>query len=196
MILAVRQAARARVVLTLLMAAMFLCSGNAAAQALPKDPCALLKPAEVQGLASNATVGSGVPRIELPVGVSCDYAWGTRTPGWGQTMLSIHVINLSQVYPGGLTAADIKERVLVMVKSGGPNASEITGVGDGAAFTFETSKRTTAKGEVLTTGDAKAIAFVVRAKGVMLELALHDGSEVLAQKDKLVALLKVASSRL
>jgi hypothetical protein len=83
-----------------------------------------------------------------------------------------------------------------MVKTGGPNASEIPGIGDGAVFTFETSKRTTAKGEVLTTGDAKTTAFVVKAKGVILDVTLHDGSDALAQKDKLIALLKSAAARL
>ena len=69
-------------------------------------------------------------------------------------------------------------------------------MGDGAAFTFETSQRKSVKGEVLTRGDAKATAFVVKAKGVILEVTLHDGSDALAQKDKLIALLKAAAGRL
>lgn len=171
-------------------------SDDATAAPLPKDPCALLKAADIQALDPNAKIGSGVPSTQPPLGVSCQYAWGPRTPAWGETTLSISVVDASKVYPGGLSANDIKQRVLVMVKTGGPNASEISGIGDGAVFTFETSKRTTAKGEVLTTGDAKATAFVVKAKGVILEVTLHDGSDALKQKDKLIALLKVAAATL
>jgi hypothetical protein len=186
-----------RAVLRSLVVLIFvLCTGDAVAQTLPKDPCALLKPAEIQALAPNAKIGSGVPSTQPPLGVSCQYAWGPRTPAWGETTLSISVVDASKVYPGGLSANDIKQRVLVMVKTGGPNASEIPGIGDGAVFTFETSKRTTAKGEVLTTGDAKTTAFVVKAKGVILDVTLHDGSDALAQKDKLIALLKAAAAAL
>ena len=171
-------------------------SDDAAAATLPNDPCALLKPAEIQTLAPNAKIGSGVPSTQPPLAVSCQYSWGPRTPAWGETALSISVVDASQVYPRGLSADDIKQIVLVMVQMGGPNASEIAGIGDGAVFTFETSKRTTSKGEVLTTGDAKTMAFVVRAKGVILDVTLHDGSDALAQKDKLIALLKAAAAAL
>jgi len=171
-------------------------SQKAGAAELPKDSCALVKTAEVQELAPNAKIGSGVPSTQPPLGVSCQYSWGPRNPAWGETTLSISVVDASQVYPGGLSANDIKQRVLVMVTTGGPNASEIPGIGDGAAFTFETSKRTTSKGDVLTTGNAKTTAFVVKAKGVILDVTLHDGSDALAQKDKLVGLVKLAVSRL
>jgi hypothetical protein len=169
---------------------------DATAAGLPKDPCALLKPADIQALAPNARIASGVPSTQPPLGVSCQYSWGPRTPAWGETTLNISVVDASKVYPGGLSADDIKQRVLVMVQTGGPNASEIPGIGDGAAFTFETRKRTTSKGEVLTTGDAKTTAFVVKAKGVILDVTLHDGSDALAQKDKLIALLKAAAAAL
>ena len=43
--------------------------------------------------------------------------------------------------------------------------------------------------------DAKAMAYVVRAKGVLLEVNFHGGSP-LAQKDKLIALLKAAAAAL
>jgi hypothetical protein len=55
-------------------------SDDAATAALPKDPCALLKPAEIQALAPNAKIGSGVPDTSaIPMAVSCQYTWGPRT---------------------------------------------------------------------------------------------------------------------
>ena len=45
-------------------------AGEAAAGALPKDPCALLKPVEIQALASNAKIGGGVSNAN-PMGVGC-----------------------------------------------------------------------------------------------------------------------------
>jgi len=84
----------------------------------------------------------------------------------------------------GLTPDQIKERVLVEVRTGGANASEIPGVGDGAVFTTQPNAH-----------DAKAKAYVVRAKGVLLELTFHGGN-ALAQKDKLIALLKAAAAAL
>ncbi len=42
-------------------------------------------PAEIQAaLAPTATIGPGVPATDMaPVGVSCSYTWGSRTPQWG-----------------------------------------------------------------------------------------------------------------
>ena len=85
-------------------------------------------------------------------------------------------------WPGGLSSADIKQRVLVEVKIGGPDASEIPGIGDGAVFTTDPKSH-----------NAKAKAYVVKAKGLLLELRFH-GEDPLGQKGKLIALLKAAAA--
>ena len=71
--------------------------GGAAAAALPKDPCALLTPAEIQAaLAPNAKVGNGVADASMaPLGVACSYKWGPRTPQWGESSVSVTVIEVS-----------------------------------------------------------------------------------------------------
>src|SRR5262245_44611441 len=146
---------------------VFLAGGPASvavtAAALPKDPCALVKPAEIQALAPNAKIGGGVSNLD-PSGfaVGCTYEWGQRTRDFGMTSLQINISDTSKVWPGGLGPDDIKQRVLVMVRNGGPDAAQISGIGDGALFTTAPKSH-----------DAKAIAFLVKAKGVLLEVAFH-----------------------
>lgn len=161
-----------------------LVSDDATAAALPKDPCALLKPADIQALAPNAKIGSRVLTTNAPLAASCAYSWGPRTNEWGQTAVTVDVVDASRVWPGGLSAADIKQRVLVEVRMGGPDASEIPGIGEGAVFTTDPKSN-----------NAKAKAYLVKAKGVVLEVAFHGGNG-LAQKDKLIALLKAAAAAL
>jgi hypothetical protein len=164
-------------------------SGGAAVTtaALPKDPCALIKPAEIQALAANAKIGSGVPTTEpAAFVVGCTYEWGPRTREWGTSSLLISVTDASKVWPAGLSPDDIKQRVLMMVKTGGPDAAQISGIGDGAVFTTDPKAH-----------NATAMAFVVKAKGVFLEVGFHgDGGDALAKKDNLTGLLKLAASRL
>jgi hypothetical protein len=159
-------------------------SDDATAAALPKDPCALLKPADIQTLAPNAKIGSGVLTENGPLGGTCAYMWGPRTSEWGETTLSVTVVDASQVWPKGLSADDIKQRVLVEARTGGPDASELPGIGDGAVFTTDPKSH-----------NAKVKAYFVKAKGVLLELTFHGGN-ALAQKDKLIALLKAAAATL
>lgn len=160
-------------------------AGAVTAAALPKDPCVLLKPAEIQAIVAKATIGSGVPQL-TDFAVGCSYEWGPRTAEWGKTSLQISVTDVSKVWPNGLSADDIKQRVLVMYKTGGPDAAQLSGIGDGAVFTTEPKSH-----------NAKAMAFVVKAKNVFLEVAFHgDGADALAKKDNLAGLLKLAASRL
>ena len=160
-------------------------SDNAtAAAALPKDPCAFLKPADIQALAPNAKIGSGVLNASPPLAVACTYRWGPRTSEWGQTEFSVTVMDASQVFPARLSSSAIRQRVLVEIKIGGPDASEIPGIGDGAVFT------TTPK-----VNNASARAYFMTTKGVILEVTFHGGNG-LAQKEKLIALLKAAAAAL
>ena len=156
-------------------------AGEAAAGALPKDPCALLKPAEVQVLASNAKIGGGVSNAN-PMGVGCTYTWGPRTREWGESALTITVIDASKAWPG--TSPDVLQQgIFAKVKVGGPNASLVAGVGDAAAFTFEARS-----------SNATAEAYL-KAKGVHLSVRYHAG-DALSSKDKVVALLKDAAAKL
>jgi len=148
-----------------------------------KDPCSLLKPADIQALDATAKIGNGKFTNNPPLGAACAYSWGPRTSEWGETALTIDIVDTTQVWPG-LSAAQIKQRILGDVKMGGPDATEIAGVGDGALFVTEPKSH-----------NAKARAYVVKAKGVLLELTFHGGN-ALAQKDKLVALLKTAVAAL
>ena len=174
-------------ILALAVLAILVVASGGAAVTLPKDPCALVKPAEIQALNPNAKVGSGVVAPD-PSGfvVGCTYEWGTRTREWGMSSLQINVTDTSKVWPNGLSPDDIKQRVLVMVKMGGPDSAQISGIGDGALFATEPKVH-----------NARATAFVVKAKGVLLEVAFHgDGNDALAKKDALTGLLKLAASRL
>lgn len=175
------------IVVTLAIAALrFVGSASdAAAGALPKDPCALLKTAEIQAFASNAKIGSGVlDTSAAPLAVTCTYSWGPRTPEWGDSELTIAVTDASKVWPGGLSPDDIKERVVVEASSGGPGSSEISGVGDGAVFSTDPKSH-----------NAMAKAYVVKGKGVLMWVTFH-GSNEPSVKDKLITLLKEAAARL
>ena len=160
-------------------------ASDAAAASLPKDPCALLKPAEIQALASNDKIGSGVlDTSAAPLALMCTYSWGPETAEWGQSSLAIEVTDASKVWPGGLSPDDIKQRVIVEAKTGGPGSSEISGIGDGAVFSTDPKSH-----------QATAKAYIVKAKGIVMWLTFHGGN-ALAQKDKIIAVLKAAAARL
>jgi hypothetical protein len=91
-------------------------------------------------------------------------------------------MDASQAYPG-YSADLLKQGMLAMVKAGGPNASQVPGVGDAAVFTFEDR-----------VSSATAQAYFA-AKGIQLTLTFHAGDS-LSNKDKVIALLKRAASRL
>lgn len=163
-----------------------LCAGAVSAAGpgtLPSDACALLRPAEIQTLAPSAKIGSGVADASmLPIGVGCTYTWGPRTHDWGESELTITVMDASKAWPGK-SAEDLRQGLLAKVKVEGKNASVIPGVGDTAAFTFE-ERSSTATVEAL-----------LPAKGVLLAVTFHAG-DALANRDKIVALVKGAAARL
>ena len=163
---------------------------------MSSPPATPWRPRADQGSLSTAEVGrrSGarpqrqdrqrVVTNNPPLGATCVYAWGPRTSEWGQTGLNILVVDASKVWPGGSSSGDIKQRVLVEVRTDGPDASEIPGVGDGAVFTTNPKSH-----------DATVKAYLIKAKGLLLEVTFHGGNG-LAQKDNLIALLRTAASRL
>jgi hypothetical protein len=160
---------------------LLVASNASVASAQPRDPCALLKSAEIQALAPGATIGNGVAAVET-LGASCVYTWGPKSDKWGDPQLSVTVLDTSKAYPG-MDANTLKQGMLAVVKTGGPNASIIPGIGDAAAFTFEDR-----------VSSATAQAYFA-AKGVQVSLTFHSG-DALSSKDKLTALLKEAVGRL
>jgi hypothetical protein len=156
---------------------------NATAGALPKDPCALLTPAEIQAeLDATASIGNGVIDTgTLPLGISCTYTWRPRTKEWGQSALTITVLDVSKAY-NGRSSDLIQQGILLKTKTGGPNASQIPNIGNAAVFTFEARS-----------SNAMAEAFF-KAKDVHLFVTFHGDS--LAKKDKVLTLLKEAAARL
>jgi hypothetical protein len=151
---------------------------------LPKDPCALLKPAEIQdALAGNAGIGTGVANTAtLPMGVGCTYTWGQRTKEYGESQFTITVIDATKAWPN--TDADVLEQGLrAKAQVGGPNASVIYGVGNAGAFTYEARSF-----------NATAEAYFA-SKNLHLSVTFHEGDS-LQRKDKLIALLKAAGTRL
>ena len=149
---------------TLVALAIAVCQFAGAASAaapLPTDPCALLKPSEIQTLDSNATIGSGVlDSSTAPMSVACTYTWGPRTREWGESGLTVAVIDASKGWPG-VSPDLLQQGILAKVKASGPNASQVTGVGDAAAFTFEERA-----------SNATVEAYF-KAKGVHLAVTFH-----------------------
>jgi hypothetical protein len=150
----------------------------------PQDPCSLLKPADIQPLAPTAKISSGVLTDNGPLGGTCTYSWGPRTNEWGTTALTVTVVDVAKAWPGGMSSDAVKQRVLGDIKTGGPDASEISGIGDGGVFTTQSKSY-----------NAKAKAYLVKSKGALLEVQFHGGNAV-AQKDKLIVLLKAAAAAL
>ena len=158
-------------------------AGGDAAAALPKDPCALLTPAEIQVLAPNAKIGNGKPDASMaPTGVTCGYSWGPRTKEWGESAVTIAVIDGTKAWPG--TSPDtLAEGLRAKVRVPRSNASQVSGVGDAAVFSHEAHSNN---------GTVEAY---FKKKNLHLSIVFHSG-ESLASKDKLVALLKQAAARL
>jgi hypothetical protein len=158
-------------------------TNDAIAGTLPQDPCALLKASEIQALDPGAKIGNGVPdKSAAPIAAACKYSWGPRSDKWGDTELTIAVIDASKGWPG--TSFELLEEGLLMkVKAGGGNASQITGVGDAAVFSHE-DRSNNATAEAL-----------LKAKDVHVSLVFHHGDPV-QSKDKLTTLLKTVTGRL
>ena len=155
----------------------------AAAGPLPKDPCALLTTAEVQALAPDAKIGNGkADASAAPLGTSCTYAWGPRSPQWGETSVTVTVMDTAKGYPG-MSVDTLKQGLLAMVHVKRENASQVAGVGDVAVFSFETRSH-----------NAK-LDTILGAKGYHLQVRYHHG-DAAATKDKLAALAKAAAGRL
>jgi len=161
-----------------------IAAGGALAATLPKDPCALLKPADVQILAPKDKIGDGVADASaLPLGTECRYTWGPRTKEWGESELTVMVMDASKAFHG-LSAETIEQGVMLKAKTkdAGPDAAVIPGIGDAAVFTYEARSH-----------NAMAEAYIHK-KDAHVAVTYHGDS--LANKDKVIALLKLAADRL
>jgi hypothetical protein len=150
---------------------------------LPKDPCALLKPAEVQAaVAPGATVAAGeATTTALPLAESCEYKWGPRSRQWGDPSVMVMVMDATKAWPG-LSADQVVQGVLLSAKSEKEVGSTISGIGDAAVFTFDPPNF-----------NCKTQAYF-SAKKVHLSVEFH-GADAPSCKDHVVALLKQAAGR-
>lgn len=163
-------------------------ASNALAAGMPKDACALLKPADIQVLAPTAKIDDGKPGSDMaPLGVGCVYNWGPRTSEWGEPGVTILVLDTSKAYPG-VDTATLKSGFAAKVeatnanKALGNQAWSLPGIGDAADFVYESRPHN---------GTAESY---VSKQGVVVSVMFHGDS--LANKDKVIALLKTAVARL
>ena len=149
-------------------------SPAASAQSVPKAPCALLKPAEVQALAPSAKVGDGVAGTLQPLGTAtCTYKLtGTKLK------LDIEVTEAAKAWPG-TNYKTVVQGMQMMPKSD-KKYSTVPGVGDAANFEARSGY---------------AISATALVKGLTLTVNL-DGAGAPAQKEQLILLLRAAASRL
>lgn len=147
---------------------------------VPKDPCALLKAAEIQTLDPKGQIGTGVPSKPDALGaLSCEYEWGPGGNAYsGKHYLHVTVGEASKLFVG-LDAATLKLGIAMQAKSE-PNGAAISGVGDAAVFSSTDKIR------------SKTMALV---KGLILQVN-YEALDGFAQKDHVIALLKAAAARL
>jgi hypothetical protein len=165
-----------------LMLGLVIATADGPGAALPKDPCALLKPAEVQALAPNAKIGAGVASTVSAVlnSFACEYKWGSGGNAVsGLYTLQVIVSDLSKTFPG-MEPGTIREGLLLEAGKPGATATVIPGVGNGAIFDSNAPIR------------ASTTALV---KGSMLQVVL-EGPDARTKKDQVIALLKAAAGRL
>lgn len=149
---------------------------DASLRAQTPNPCALIPISEIQPLAGNASVADGVSNaLESRGFAMCRYSWGTGT---SRFTLDVVVNDASRVF-AGMTADQIKQRLLESVKAGTADAV-IADVGEAAVFKPDSPVY------------ASAFALVKdRILGVHL-----DGAFARERKDEVIGLLKAAASRL
>lgn len=145
-------------------------SGGFAAQ--PKKACGLLKPGDLQPIAGSASVKDGVELKSDSLGnVTCRYQWGT---GAAEFSLDVQIGSQAKTWPG-LKIDTIKAGLLNM-----KNTTEIPGLGDGS---------------IVQTTRPMEIATMTLIKGQLLSITL-DGRDAEKKKDSLIAVTRVAASKL
>ena len=146
---------------------------------LPNDICALVAGADVKARYPDADAGkASTSDPASPVkSVICTYEW----PDKGSIIASVSTLEISVSLPSrGTTPAMMRSGWQANVKDAGANGQELQGIGDFAVFTS------------VIGGNANARALV---KGFAVEVELS-GVNARQQKDNLIALLKLAVSKL
>jgi hypothetical protein len=144
------------------------------------DACALLKPAELQGLAGTAALGPGKAGTEALDTRTCRYEWGTGgNVQSGKSFLNVVVTPTSKAFPG-MDPAMVQMGLLANAKAGKPDTAVVPGIGDAAVF--ESNDPIRAKATALARGNMLVVTF--------------ESSDARAKKEQVIALLKAAAGRL
>jgi hypothetical protein len=139
-------------------------------------PCALLKSAEVQAVASSQ-VSEGVPSFLAPTGTHvCEYKWTAKN---FSPSLQVMVSDASKMFPGW-DARTIKTGILGGPRGVPKNTTVVPGVAEAANYRADSP----------TTGSATAYL-----KGKILQV-VYQGTDAPAKEAQVIGLLKLAASRL
>jgi hypothetical protein len=176
-----------KLAMTPFMVVVAIAAGQAgdAAAALPKDACALPQARRYPGARAGRQDRQREAGYRCQHGFDCRWVHvflGAEEPSMGESAVTLTVMDTSKAFPGH-GSETLKQGMLAKVKAGGPNAAQVTGVGDAAVFTHEARS---------FNGMVEAL---LAAKGILLSVRYH-GGDALASKDKLVALAKEAAARL
>ena len=141
-----------------------------------KTPCELLKITDLPPVAGATHIKDGVAEKPDSLGTAwCHYQWGTGGNATnGKYSLDVAIGDQAKMWPG-LTIAVIKQGLLHM-----SNVTEIPGVGDGS---------------ILQSNRAIEITTMTLIKGRLLTLT-YEGQDAQKKKDGLIALTKLAVSRM
>lgn len=153
-----------------------LLGGDIIAMAQASGPCALVTTDDVQSLAGNASVAAGVSTSFDALGFSsCRYTWGV---GIGTHNFDVTLNDAPRMF-SGMSPDQIKQGLQTSVTAGTADAV-ITEAGDAAVFKADSAVY------------VHATAYI---KGRILQVHF-DGLDARDKKDQLIALLKLAASRL
>jgi hypothetical protein len=150
--------------------------GDGTAAAQTSGPCALLMTADIQPLAPNTTISSGVQTFEGAAGFgTCRYTWGA---GVGRYALEVTLNEAASVFPS-MGPELIKQGLHAAVTAETADA-DVSDVGDAAMFKADSP------------GYVHATAYL---KNRILQVHL-DGFDAREKKSLVIALLKSAASRI
>ena len=148
----------------------------------PRDPCALLKPTEIQALSPEVKIVAGkLDTTNANIGaISCDYEWGTGgNAATGKRYLHVILMDAAKTFPG--TAPEL----IIQGMAAGSNdpgsvSNPVSGVGQAALF------------ESKSPINAQASSY---AKGSVLQV-IFEAPDARARKNQVIGLLKNAVGRL
>jgi hypothetical protein len=138
-----------------------------------------LKAAELESLTEGAKISNGRPdTLAGKMGTVCSFTWRPASAS-GPVSLKVILNDTSKMFPG-MSPEAIKRAMMADVKPGNQQSSVIPGISDFATYDSDAPSR------------ASVHAYLKRS---MVQLVL-EGPGARGKKDPLVALLKLAVSRL